>query len=357
MARLLWLSAETPDVNGSGGQRRQFHQIRAVREGGIEVAVATLAGTQDDSTIRSLTSTHRFPPRPRWPHRRNRSLERLIEDIAPVRAVVAHVESAPHVLPALQQTEIPFLIDFHNVLSRWHASLGEAAEAAAWRERERKALITAERATACSPEERNALVALGTDTSVDVCPHGVDPDEWPASAVSDVREPAIALFGSWQHGPNRLAAEWLADEVWPRVRDAVRDARLVLLGPGQPPASLLAQAGVELRGRVDSLAEALGRVRVAVVPIRGGMGARMKFVESLASGAAVVSTTEGAEGFDADAAFLRADDAMAFSSACADLLRDSARAEELGRRGRDVALERYTWRNMTEPIAMFGQGQ
>jgi glycosyltransferase involved in cell wall biosynthesis len=107
---------------------------------------------------------------------------------------------------------------------------------------------------------------------------------------------------------------------------------------------------VETLGRVTSLAELLGRVRVAVVPIRLGMGARMKFVESLASGAAVVSTSEGAEGFDADGAFVRADDAAGFSHACIELLLDSDRAHELGRRGRDVALTRLTWDRTSAPL-------
>src|SRR5919198_1336832 len=80
---LLWLSAETPGRDGGGGQRRQYHQIRALCESGVSVVVAALAGPQDDSSVRALTSVHRFPASRRRPGRKNPSLERLIEVVAP----------------------------------------------------------------------------------------------------------------------------------------------------------------------------------------------------------------------------------------------------------------------------------
>jgi polysaccharide biosynthesis protein PslH len=355
MADLLWLSSETPDVYGGGGQRRQYHQISALVEHGIEVVVATLAGPQSDSSIQRLAPVHRFEGRRR--HRRNRRLEHLIETAAPARALVAHVESAPQVFPELRRAGVPFLVDFQNVVSRWHAAGGERRLAAAWRNRERDALLAAARATACSVEERDALVALGTDTPVDVAPHGIDRDEWPTTALHVDREAALAMFGSWNHEPNRIAAEWLIYEVWPHVRHMAQDSHLLLFGPGQPPASVLGVDGVEARGRVASLAATLGRVRVAVVPIRRGIGARVKFVESLASGAAVVSTTAGCEGFAADGAFVRADEPQVFADACVKLLCDEAWARTLGRRGRELVLSRYTWAQVSEPILVFARGE
>jgi polysaccharide biosynthesis protein PslH len=165
----------------------------------------------------------------------------------------------------------------------------------------------------------------------------------------------MALFGAWTHQPNRIAADWLAAEVWPAVRAAVPEARLLLMGPGRPPAALLDQDGVDALGRVGSLAEMLGAVRIAVVPIRQGMGSRVKFIESLASGAAVVSTSEGAEGFYAEGAFVLADDAKSFVDACVELLRDEARAAALGRRGRELALARYSWDRVSMALTGFAQ--
>lgn len=343
--RIAWLSAETPAIDGGGGRRRQFHQIRVLLERGIDVHVATLEGPQDDSSLRELCPVARFPGR-RW--RPSGELRRFLADVSPERAVVAHVESLPHVRRALRG--IPFLLDFHNVNSRWHAAHGETGEASRWRRLEQDALRVAAVATACSAEEARAL---GAD--VEVAGHGVAPDEWPESALAAEREPAAALFGSWEHGPNAEAGRWLAAEIWPSVLEAAPDARLVIAGPGDPPVELVALPGADHVGRIDSLAELLGRVRLALVPIRGGIGARVKFGEALASGAAVVSTSEGAEGFEAEGAYARADGAAEFAQACAELLRDEARARELGAAGRELALSRLTWERTTEPIVRFAE--
>jgi len=344
---IAWLSAETPGIDGGGGRRRQFHQIRVLLERGIGVHVATLEGPQDDSGLRELCPVVRFPAR-RFGS--SRELRRFLEQVEPERAVVAHVESLPHVRRALRG--IPFLLDFHNVNSRWHAAHGEEQEASRWRQREQDALRAATSATACSAEEARALGG-----GAEVAGHGIAPDEWPEAALAAHRAPAAALFGAWDHRPNAEAGRWLAAEIWPAVLAAVPDARLVLAGPGEPPAELLALPGVEHVGRAESLAALLGGVRVALVPIRGGIGARVKFGEALASGAAVVSTSEGAEGFEAEGAFARADGAAEFAEVCVALLREEERARELGDAGRCLALTRLTWERTTEPIVRFAENR
>ena len=356
MVDLLWISVETPCIDGGGGQRRQFHQISALVQSGVEVEVATLSGRQDDSTIRRLAPVHRFDPRP-FGTRRNRGLERLIEAVAPQQAVVAHVESVPHVSAELQRSGVPFLLDFQNVASRWHSSLGDDSSANEWRRREREGLIAAVQATACSIEEQGALAELGVGTPITVAPQGVDPEEWPRAALSARRGVVVTMFGSWNHGPNRIAAEWLALHVWPRVHGVLPEAQLLLLGPSAPPAVVLRQDGVEFMGRVASLAAVLGRARVAVVPIQRGIGTRVKFIESLASGAAVVSTTLGCEGFEAEGTFVQADGPEPFANACIELLRDEPRAVDLGERGRELAFSRYNWVQVTEPILDFARGR
>jgi glycosyltransferase involved in cell wall biosynthesis len=171
------------------------------------------------------------------------------------------------------------------------------------------------------------------------------------AAIRRNRSPHVVFFGAWSHTPNAEGAVWLAKHVWPAVLREVPEASLILAGPGTPPGEVLNGQAVEHLGRVDSLAHLLGQARVAVVPIVRGIGARVKFVEALASGAAVVSTAIGAEGYSAEGAYLRADDPQAFARGCIDLLRDADRAEELGRAGRSLALGRLRWEQTAAPIS------
>lgn len=353
--RVAWLSAETPDRHGGGGHRRQYHQIRALRDAGVDVRVATLAGPQDDASLRELVPVERFGALRLRGLLPDPGLDRFLEEGRFTAAVVAHIESVPHVRRALVRHRIPWLLDFHNVNSRWHRARGDALRTRAWRLRERTALRRAAMATACSQEERRALLDVVPSARVEVAGHGIDPEEWPDDAVSPDPAPALAFFGAWGHGPNSDGAEWLAERVWATVLQAVPDARLQLAGPGQPPPAVLARPNVEHAGRIDDLARFLGGVRVVVVPIVNGIGARVKFGEALASGAAVVSTATGAEGFDAEGAYARADDPDSFTRACVELLRDPRRAIALGRAGRALAFDRFDWLAASEPIVRFAR--
>jgi glycosyltransferase involved in cell wall biosynthesis len=352
-SRVAWLSAETPDRSGAGGQRRQFHQILALLERDIDVRVATLAGPQDDGTLRGLVPVVRFGPLRGRGLLSDPTLERFLADGDFSSAVVAHLESVPHVRRALVRHDIPWLIDLHNVNSRWHGARDDRLRHVVWRVRERAALRRATVATTCSREERDAVLAIAPGARVEVAGHGIDPHEWPDDALAQDRLPAAVFFGAWGHGPNRQGVEWLVKHVWPQVLDAVPEARLMLAGPGEPPAAVAGRPGVEYVGRVDDLARLLGRVRVAVVPIIDGIGARVKFGEALASGVAVVSTSAGAEGFEAEGTFSLADEANAFASACIELVGDRDRAERLGRRGRAFAFERCLWSRTSEPLIRF----
>lgn len=347
MMRLLWLSAETPAVGGGGGERRQYHQIAALVARGIDVEVAALRSPQDHASISEIVPVERFEPG----NRRSRGLDRLIRGGRFDAAVVAHVESVPHVARALTRIGIPWLVDFQNVYSRWHTRRGETWAAWAWRRRERSALRAASAASACSPEERAALVGLvDNPANVVVAGNGVAPEEWPDHALTQPRRPVIAFFGSFAHHPNRHGLEWFTSLVWPAVRAKRPEASLLLVGPGLPPAGSLAVPGVVHLGRVDDLATCLGGVRVVIVPIVEGVGSRVKFGEALASGAAVVATSVGAEGFDAAGSFAMADEPRAFADATVDLLGDEAGAGALGVAGRAVALDRFSWSRTTAPI-------
>lgn len=349
--RILWMSAETPSVDGGGGERRQYHQIKALLEQGIEIEVASLRSPQSDASIGELVPVHRFGPRrrhdPRCPPELNDLLDRSRYDAA----VVAHIESVPLSAKSLRRAGIPWLVDFQNVYSRWHADRGDSKATTLWQRREYRALRAASAASACSPEERDALVRLGAVARVIVAGNGVEPSEWPEQSLRARRPPVAAFFGSFNHHPNRHGLEWFTSQVWPRVLSSLPQSSMLVVGPGTPPATAIALEGVIHMGRVDDLATCLGGVRTVLVPIVEGMGSRVKFGEALASGAAVVSTTLGAEGFDAKGAFVRADEPGTFADATIELLADEISAARLGTAGRVLALGCFSWARTTAPIA------
>ena len=102
----------------------------------------------------------------------------------------------------------------------------------------------------------------------------------------------------------------------------------------RPPASVQALAGprVELTGFVPDLRPHLAEAAAVVVPLRLGGGTRLKIVEAMAMGKAIVSTTLGAEGINAvpGREILIEDDPAAFADAVSRLLAEPGLATRIG---------------------------
>src|SRR5690606_19543441 len=103
-------------------------------------------------------------------------------------------------------------------------------------------------------------------------------------------------------------------------------ARLIIVG-SDPPRSVrdLERDDVEVTGRVPDVNTYLQRASVVVAPLRAGGGMRLKVLQAMAAGKAVVATTLGAEGLvgGTDRPLLLADDEEGFASAVAGLLSDA----------------------------------
>jgi glycosyltransferase involved in cell wall biosynthesis len=145
-------------------------------------------------------------------------------------------------------------------------------------------------------------------------------------------------------------------EIWPKIAEARPDVRFVVVG-AQPTAAILAQAGprVTIVGPVDDLRPHLSAAAVIVVPLRLGSGTRLKILEAWAMGRPVVSTSLGAEGLDGVSGehLLIADEPAEFARSVLRVLGEPSLASELGRGGRALATERYSWSGAARSLAAF----
>lgn len=349
MSRVLWLSTETPDREGQGGQRRQFHQIRALLSMGHQIHVVVPRSQQDDARIREITSVER--PRlvsvRRVSRQRMKALHGTISAGSWDAVVVSHTE-AMWLLPDPKKLLAPVLLDMHNVMSRWHSASGRNDDARAEHIREADAIARAAAVTTCSVEELQRLRDRHpqADGKSFVAPLGVDPAEWP-DVVLTRDEPIVAMFGSWGWSPNALGLRWFTREVWPRVRARVPGAVAQIAGSGVPAAATDVP-GVVAVGRVERLAEFTAAATVVAVPVLEGVGAAVKFAESLATGAAVIATPDGANAFETSPAYVSAD-AEEWAAWIAERL-DRRTEEPAPNPARSYALETLTWSRAVRPI-------
>jgi glycosyltransferase involved in cell wall biosynthesis len=145
-------------------------------------------------------------------------------------------------------------------------------------------------------------------------------------------------------------------DIWPRVAEAHPDARCKIIG-GRPPPSLLTLGGarVELTGFVSDLRPHLAAAAAVVVPLRLGGGTRLKIVEAMAMGKAIVSTALGAEGIEAVPGrdLLIEDQPVAFAETVSRLLADPDLAARIGRSARRLAVQRYSWSEAAQALEGF----
>jgi glycosyltransferase involved in cell wall biosynthesis len=196
-----------------------------------------------------------------------------------------------------------------------------------------------------SDREVPLVQAHAPSTPVAAVPNGVDLEYF--RPVGDEVEPRTLVFnGILTYRPNLDAAYHLVDEIWPLVLSRVPDARLTIVGRAEhSDLRRLGRHGVDATGEVLDIRPYLRRAAVVVVPIRMGGGTRLKVLEGLAMGKAMVSTSIGCEGISVRDRehLLIADGAQAFASSIIELFESPNFGLALGAAGRSLIETDYSW--------------
>jgi polysaccharide biosynthesis protein PslH len=252
----------------------------------------------------------------------------------------------------------PLVVDSHEIaydlarqFARAGGNLGRRLYAGAnWRKLRRDELGTyraADGVYLCSAADERRLLNQVPGVRTTVIPNAADVEYYqprPTDPVPDGR--TVVYFGLLSTIPNIDGVIHFAQDIWPRIAKAAPEARCKIIG-GRPPPPLLALAGprVKLTGFVSDLRPHLAAAAAVVVPLRLGGGTRLKIVEAMAMGKAIVSTTLGAEGIEAVPGrdLLVEDQPAAFANAVHRLLTEPGLAARIGQSARQLAVERYGW--------------
>lgn len=196
-------------------------------------------------------------------------------------------------------------------------------------------------------QEADDLRSRGAPRRLEVLTNGAPWDEFEGLPTAGSRPPVVGFLGQMDYPPNIRAVAHLAREVLPRVRRAVPDARLRILGRA-PTAEVraLAEAGVvEVTGAVDAVPPALGELAAFCAPLDRGRGIPNKILEALAAARPTVVSSwsskalAGRPGHD----YLVADGAADRAEALAGLLADPARRDTLGAAGAAYVRREHDW--------------
>jgi glycosyltransferase involved in cell wall biosynthesis len=203
-----------------------------------------------------------------------------------------------------------------------------------------------------SEADRRLLSSVNSNLKIEVSPNGVDTNQY--RQLSDEGHGSEMLFiGNMGYQPNADAAVYFCGEVLPLIRREIADPKLWIVGinPGESVKQLTGN-GVFVTGAVPDVVPYYQRSKVCVVPLRAGSGTRLKILEAMALGRAVVSTSKGCEGLDVidGEHILIADNPDLFAKQVTKLLTDRDLRARLATKAREFVVASYDWDTIAQRL-------
>lgn len=376
--RLLFLSCHLPWPAISGGRRRELELIKRLsRRFDVHLLVVSKTFEQDMHNAAALRRHCReveiFPasaapvreasardePFQVARHRSGRAGARVGEILVRDGADLVHVEGFYLMQHVPGWVQVPVLLVEQNIeydlerqriaaAARDHPRTREyeacvRAEVDCWSRASSLAAVTGEDAAMIRAARPAADIRLVPDGS-DHVPHLRALSS--SRAIERPSEPLVALVANFGYAPNVDAALHLCREIMPRVRAKISDVHLWLVGNAPPPeVKALANDHVRITGRVPDVIPYVDAADVIACPLRIGGGIKVKAIEALRRGKAIVSTAVGAQGLPPAArdALVIAEDAVSFADGILTLLTDRSRRGELERRAARATAILPTW--------------
>lgn len=207
----------------------------------------------------------------------------------------------------------------------------------------------------CSGKEKRELEVKGAETPVQVVPNGVDCPFY-SDIDPDSQEKAIVFVGSMDYHANISGIEFFASDVLPLIKKECPELKVYVVGKNPPDhIKSLSDDNFIVTGGVPNVRPYLEKGLLTIVPLLVGGGTRLKILESMAAGRAVVSTSLGAEGIEISHGdnILIADKAEDFAAEVLKLVSEPKMRNELRDRARDFVVGKYDWSSIGKNLQDF----
>jgi sugar transferase (PEP-CTERM/EpsH1 system associated) len=386
--KILFLSPTVPFPLTDGGRIRVFNLLKQIAEQSDVTLLALETQTTDAEGVAVLqqlgVTVHLVPNAPTLPRVSFGTLVKAFLKRQPItvarydvpayrqkfRELIAnqtfdlvHYEMF-HIAQFHRETDLPSVLSQQNVDSAiWRRLCSETVnpfykfaywtQQLAFQRYERVLSPKFDAVTCTSDIDASVFQQYCAKDAIEIIPNGVDITHYQPDFAAEA--PAHLIYiGSMDWYPNEDAVAFFADEVLPRIQETVPDVAFSIVG-GNPSArvqKLAERERVVVTGRVPEIKPYFAEATVFVVPLRIGSGTRLKILEALAMGKAIVSTTVGAEGLDLrdGEEILIADEPTAFADAVIRLLTDSKLRRRVGENGRARVERDYDWRSIGKKL-------
>lgn len=146
-----------------------------------------------------------------------------------------------------------------------------------------------------SRRDADDFTKLGSKKPKTIIPFGINLDGYNPQPS----ELSLDLFhlGSMDWTPNIEGLNWFLDSIWPEIHKNFPDSNFYVAGRDMPEEFYERKIpNVHIVGEVEDAKKFINSNSIMVVPLLSGSGIRVKIIEGMALGKAIISTSVGAEG-------------------------------------------------------------
>jgi glycosyltransferase involved in cell wall biosynthesis len=242
---------------------------------------------------------------------RSKEFARKVKNLSPKHdLILSHLCRTAQYVEALE--EVPTVLEMTDALSLNYKRVKDRSpwglkqwsyrvEAPRMKRYERKTLDCFDLISLVSPKDRKFLLEKSLEKEnkhVRVYTNGIDLLSRPYQGPG--RNPVIVFIGNMRTVHNKMACKYAVEEILPRVRENIPNARFRIVGAAPPSTQSKFNRidGVTVTGWVDSIPEATkgAACGFGVMKVAGGL--QNKILEYMAIGLPVVANEMGTEGIN-----------------------------------------------------------
>lgn len=209
----------------------------------------------------------------------------------------------------------------------------------------------------CSDLDTERLLQISPTCDAQTIPNGVDIDYFkPAEQTAEGDELRLIFVGRLNWYPNAQAVTYIAETLWPLLKRRWPDIKFDIIG-ANPPAAAKALAAQDtnfiVHGFVDEMRTYMHKATVYVCPITDGGGTKLKMLDALAMGKAIVADPIACEGIKVvdGVNVLFASTPEAYVERIAEFVDSPTKRTSFGRAARELIENEYSYAAIGKTLA------
>lgn len=203
-------------------------------------------------------------------------------------------------------------------------------------------------------EEDKKFIAkeIGHPEKIAVVSNGVDTAWFEEKAKNLPENPTLLSVGTFNWLPNVEAVSFLVNEVWPKVKMKIPNAKLWIVG-NAPTAEVYKHqeqdTSITVTGGIPDIRDAFNGAHILMAPVFSGKGTRYKILEAMASHTPIIATDIAVEGLGVEnnEHVLTANSAEKMAELAVKLLQDQPLQEKLAKNGFKFVKDNYDWQKIS----------